>query len=266
MKIPKPPRLPGRKISTLLLGGKCDIVSTEMKKSFHIIMILILFTGCVKTENLPTLPTPAENKSLEDQLFEAVEEGKESEIKKLFLSNVDVNAEDRNYRTSLHRAVLNGHLEVAKLLIEYGADVNADHALKTPLCCAIRGKHTEIVRLLVENGANVNASCTNINGTSSLTLAIRSGIPEILRILVKAGANINKEVGHGGWPLHMAVSSGNIEFVDILLKEGGDINPLHHNKTPLNLAAKRGREDICKLLLSYGALRSENLPEEPKNK
>ncbi len=60
--------------------------------------------------------------------------------------------------TPLHEAAAMGHLEVARLLLERGADVNAKnkHGF-TPLHFAAGIGHTDVAKLLLEHGADVNA-------------------------------------------------------------------------------------------------------------
>lgn len=72
---------------------------------------------------------------------------------------LDVNARDRFRRTALHDAAMNDSVEVALLLIEHGADVNAvqDYERLTPLHEAIRGNSVEIAEALINAGADVNA-------------------------------------------------------------------------------------------------------------
>ncbi|MEM2790511.1 MAG: ankyrin repeat domain-containing protein, partial [Thermofilaceae archaeon] len=58
----------------------------------------------------------------------------------------------------LHKAVFRGHLEVARFLVENGADVNARNIDgMTPLHLAVFRGHLEVARFLVEKGADVNA-------------------------------------------------------------------------------------------------------------
>jgi ankyrin repeat protein len=60
--------------------------------------------------------------------------------------------------TPLHWAVFAGNTEVAALLIQEGADVNArDVNQKTPLHWAASRGMTEVAALLIEKGADVNA-------------------------------------------------------------------------------------------------------------
>ena len=56
----------------------------------------------------------------------------------------------------LHWASKTGHIEVVRLLLEKGADVN--DILTTPLYWASTNGHVEVVRLLLKKGADVNAA------------------------------------------------------------------------------------------------------------
>jgi ankyrin repeat protein len=57
--------------------------------------------------------------------------------------------------TALMYAAQGGHFEVAKLLIEKGAEVNKQYRM-TELMYATQGGHFEVAKLLVEKGADVN--------------------------------------------------------------------------------------------------------------
>ena len=61
--------------------------------------------------------------------------------------------------TALHYAVEDGHINIAKYLIDNGAAVDAITLKKerTPLHTAVIGKHSDVVEFLISNGANVDA-------------------------------------------------------------------------------------------------------------
>ena len=59
---------------------------------------------------------------------------------------------------ALHYAAQDGHVDVAKVLIRNGADVNAkDSDGETALHMAAEDGHVDVVKVLIQNGADVNA-------------------------------------------------------------------------------------------------------------
>jgi len=59
-------------------------------------------------------------------------------------------------RTPLHRAAENGRIDLTRLLIDKGADLNAqDNRQQTPLHCAAEKGHTDPARLLIEKGPDL---------------------------------------------------------------------------------------------------------------
>jgi ankyrin repeat protein len=120
----------------------------------------------------------------EAQLQGAAEEGNTSEVIRLLNEDVNVNWQN-TYGAALHRAALYGHIPVAKLLIDNGANVDASieatafnvfkkgylqtFSIKegieqaigaTPLHLAVYNNHSEMVKFLISKGADVNARFT----------------------------------------------------------------------------------------------------------
>ena len=85
-------------------------------------------------------------------IHDAAHTGNIEAVKKHLASGADLNAKDSEGGTPLHHAAWNGHKEVAELLIEKAADVNALGDNGTPLDWAIFRKHPEIVELLRKHG------------------------------------------------------------------------------------------------------------------
>ena len=90
-----------------------------------------------------------------DGIWVAAEEGDVEAVKGYLAIDVNVDARDEVYAgTPLHFAAFRGRKEVAELLINEGADVNAkSDEGKTPLDRAIGHKHPKIRDLLRKHGA-----------------------------------------------------------------------------------------------------------------
>lgn len=103
------------------------------------------------------------------------------------------------YITTLNLAVANDRPDIAKSLLENGADVNERNASGfTPLHLAITKNNPDMVSLLVENGANVNEE--QRYGDTPLHLANRKK-PEISKLLLAKGADMTSTNRFGDTPL-----------------------------------------------------------------
>jgi ankyrin repeat protein len=79
-------------------------------------------------------------------------------------------------------AAYNGHLEVVKLLLEKGADIeHKDNDGRTPLCVAAYNGHLEVVRLLLEKGADIEHK--DNDGRIPFSLASRDIIEDCIDIM-----------------------------------------------------------------------------------
>ncbi|KAK0705582.1 ankyrin repeat-containing domain protein, partial [Lasiosphaeris hirsuta] len=84
-------------------------------------------------------------------LYVAAEAGFHDGAKLLLESQALVESNNSNTGlTALHKAVHGDHLEIAKLLLQHGADVNAkDPEGRTPLCTAVTRRNREMVQFLL---------------------------------------------------------------------------------------------------------------------
>jgi cytohesin len=164
-------------------------------------------------------------------------------------------------RTPLHEAASWGHMEIAELLIDNGADVNVKSGFgHTPLHWAagnwaaseeVNDEGRQVAELLIAKGADVNAKTDN--GRTPLDFAIQFKKPETADLLRKHGGKTGEWL-KAGESIHIAARVGHIEAVKQHLAEGVDVNAKDKDsKTPLLHAAVDGHKDVVELLIAKGA-------------
>ncbi|KAL0967854.1 hypothetical protein UPYG_G00258270 [Umbra pygmaea] len=175
-----------------------------------------------------------------------------AKLKQLAKKN-DINQLDKDNRTALHVACVNGHTDVVQFLVESKAKLNlCDNQNRSPLMKAVQCQQERCVATLLEHDADPNL--VDVNGNTALHLA--SCIPSITTamLLLENDATINAQNKEGYSPLTMAVKENHADMTEFLLKEGADINIKDlGNRTPLMIAACNGQISLVRLLLQYDA-------------
>ena len=143
----------------------------------------------------------------------------------LLARRVDVNAKESTHgQTALMWALSRDHLEVARTLIEQGADVIArSDSGFSPLMFAARQGNIEAARMLLANGADVNERAS-AGGDAASSLR-----PDDSRGSATAPPEID--------PLLIATVRGQAEFARFLLEQGADPNVDAAGYTPLHWVA-----------------------------
>jgi ankyrin repeat protein len=180
-------------------------------------------------------------------LFYATRLGNPHIVNALIQAGADVRHDFKNGLTALHIVASKNDedLDIARLLLDNGADVNARYTdIKsiyisdrdsTPLNDAIQNTHTNLIRLLVERGADMNKVTSDM---SAVMTAVYDGEKsDILNILIPAGAPLDTKGYLGSTALHIAASQNKTWAVVTLLSAGADRTILNDDgQTALDLA------------------------------
>jgi ankyrin repeat protein len=164
--------------------------------------------------------------------------------------------QDKYGLTPFYLAALGEHIDVATMLADQGAEINAAHNILKcrPIHLAAQNGHIEIVRFLIARGAEVDAA--GKGNITPLWLACHGGHLDIARLLL-AGRRAKINLVESEWgrtPLHPACQNGHVEIVQLLLDQGANIDvAAAGGVTPLRLAARHGHTEIVRLLLSRKA-------------
>lgn len=180
----------------------------------------------------------------------------------LIRAGVQVNGTGGLVNTALNAACIKGHKDIARLLLDNGADVNAkvEGGSHTALILAISNLHEELTRLLLKRGANPNVSGYD-HGVQRVQFPLVSascrGSESIVRLLLEHGAKCDTVDTYSGnrFALNEACHAGHRNIVEALLRKGADAEA--HGKpdssTPIIAASRNGHSEIAELLLQYGA-------------
>ena len=149
--------------------------------------------------------------------------------------SVDLNQRVREMgnKAPLHTSAMNGHLDLVKVLLNAGADIELkDDDSSTPLHIAATFGRPEVARTLISAGADVHAR--DFSGGTPLHV---SRMPEITNVLIQSGANVNARDEEGATPLHLCHAGG--RGAKLLVHAGADVNIMDSNgQTPLHSIAK----------------------------
>lgn len=104
----------------------------------------------------------------------------------------DLSASHDECVTALHNAVVAGHYDVAKFLIEAGCDINVqDSDGWTPLHCAASCDNLPLVKLLIENGALIYATTISDHSTPAMKwVQNEEGSEDCYQYLINAQNNL----------------------------------------------------------------------------
>lgn len=163
----------------------------------------------------------------------AAEYGHYDIVKYLCSVGADVNARNCRNSNALHYAInrSNDALEISKFLIDNGTEIELENCFGyTPLQFSL-DRNIEIAKLLIEKGADVNriyknthyARC-NLGGTLLHWASRGYDNDSIIKFLIENGANINATENDGRTPLCLYIKhSGSTDMINYFIEHGADL-------------------------------------------
>ncbi|CAM9571619.1 unnamed protein product [Chrysoparadoxa australica] len=161
----------------------------------------------------------------------AAQEGDARMVKTLLRRGAMANWREGNTeRTALSDSLYYGHVECTKLLLQAGAEIQGlDQNEGQLLHCAVCNSHGrrafKLTELLLDKGADVNAEC---GGQPVLCAAALAGHVKVVMLLLDRGAAPNKADSEGSSALHAAAAGGYYDVVLALLARGANPDQANH--------------------------------------
>ena len=176
----------------------------------------LILTLMLQTQSAaaPQPPATKATAAVNEELWNAARDGDVARVTRALEKGADVNAKTRYGATALTFAADKGRTDVVKLLIERGADINAQDSFyqMRALDMAMMNSHSDVALLLLERGSKgamnvlmmgiqrknlpvataalASPELTVENVRTALTVAKRDGTPELVALLEKKAASM----------------------------------------------------------------------------
>uniref|UniRef100_A0A0D2YHQ0 F-box domain-containing protein n=1 Tax=Fusarium oxysporum (strain Fo5176) TaxID=660025 RepID=A0A0D2YHQ0_FUSOF len=218
-------------------------INTSTCGSLYVATILVCFyAGCLGVEDY-------------SPLAEAVRRNQPLAVEAILQSSKNTGmTKSKAIPASLfHAAAASGSPTLIKLLLQHGANPNIAPDGRFPLTVAAEYGNVEMVKVLLECGVDIDAQYEGDD--TPLHMAMKGNHPETIMVLIEAGANVSSADRSGLQPLHMVPQCDkSAEIIDALLAKGADLSAVSNDGlTILQSSAEVSNFDVVRLLLERGA-------------
>ena len=222
-------------LSNDLVDATCEMRGTIIQWLHHHGNLLLL-------ESLLSVQEPT-IEALKEAIFRIAILAQDIDILKVVLrSGININDQRVDLGlpcTPLQSVCKAGNLDMTRLLIEAGADVDArgDPRTSSPLASAACSGNTEILKIMISANADVNSH--GESSQSALQAAIAEEGIDSVQVLLSAGADVHYANKNWDTALHDAAGFYNTELIELLIRAGADVNATNwHGLTALDAVIK----------------------------
>jgi ankyrin repeat protein len=226
-------------------------------------------------------------------LIQAAFNGNDEIIAMLLAAGADPNARTLEGENAILNASKSGAAAGVLALIEAGADVNSrdGYLFQTPLMWAAASNQAEVARVLIEHGADMDARSAELDlrgvlvddghgdlpdgGLTALHHAARENSLEAAQVIVSMGANPSLTDPQEITPLRVAMINANLDMARVLIEGGANVNDgsivelmdielskFLIGRSETNHVNQSSIEDIMQLMLTHG-LDIDSTPATP---
>ncbi len=196
-----------------------------------------------------------------DPLIEAVVKKDSAAVSRLIAASHSLKVTNEQGISVLGLAVTNGNLDIVRILLDAGADLNIGTAVYPPLFLAVmkmeagvanKSNYEQIFDLLLSRGADPKVRAGD--GSTLLHAAASSKSDAgFMKRLISLGLDINAQDDEGDTALIKAMwRRSGLDHLSLLLDKGADPNIRGNGTTALLVAASAGNLDYVKLLAEKG--------------
>jgi len=220
------------------MGSGKSLPDLDMRCCFTAVLFLVFLLSALG-EEIPK----------HDSIDQVIARGDLAAVKQLLKEHPDCARKGRHPSLlPLHQAILRRKGDIARLLIESGADLNApDGSRRTPLHLCVERDLPELATVLLSAGAEPDA--LDKAGWTPLHNAAAKDRLAVAKALLHGGADPAALSKRGGTALHEAAASASAPMMCLLLENGVDPSVVATDGgTALDVALSHQNEVAIRLL------------------
>ncbi|XP_042226238.1 ankyrin-3-like isoform X2 [Homarus americanus] len=196
-----------------------------------------------------------------ETLVASIYKNKINEVQKALTKGADVNGGPLASKCPLHYATEANNIPLVKLLLHHNANLEVRSSFNegaTALFLASKAGHLDIIKLLLEAGADVNTLDDRKNGLAQY--AAKAGKTQLLNLLSTYGIDLTILDEDQGTLLHLAAENGHLDTCNFLLTKGLSLTYLDKvGQTPADRAQRRNHQKLFRNLKKQENLSSSSM-------